>query len=216
MRRATLTNLRGRSDRTGRRRGRLVRVCASVVAALFHVGPAMADARCADNGPLYVPLETVRERLDLRGETRAGYLDRRYGAGRWRIGGDDGPIRIAPPQDDGPLTLRASAQADIERIDLIVEARLDVLTRHDRRIQAYGHRDLASYALASDAQSTIEVPTSVFQEPGALVIVLHHRSPVEGRALAVFEWSQDQRRCEARIYTEDRFTAIRLNRRSRR
>ncbi|HEX9626185.1 MAG TPA: hypothetical protein VGA00_04545 [Acidiferrobacterales bacterium] len=186
----------------------LLAVGAGLVAA-----PAGADAACPDRAPQYLALEAVRERLDLRGESRAQYLDRRYGAGRWRSG-DARRVLIEPPGDDGRLTLRVAPGAGVERADLIVEARLEVITAQDRRTRVYGHRDLAGYPLAGDAQATINVPLSVFQAPGALVIALHVGAEAPAAAIEVVEWRHDARACEAPFYTEDRATAIRLNRRA--
>ena len=186
-------------------------VCALVVTTL--TTPALAV--CPGDEVLYMALEPVAELLGVRGESRQQFLDRVYPG--WQ---DDQNTLIRPADvaEDASLRilLAASAGLVLERADLIVESRIDYVDRDNRRGERFGHRELARYPLPADAGGEIVVPRSAFREPGALIVALTIRRTDVAAAQAVFVRALpvDIVACPRRIYTHDRFTAIRLNRKA--
>ena len=192
--------------------------CYLFAAALLLPGFAEAATEpCAQTTVLYIPVETVSERLRLRGETRAQYLNRTYGAGRWQPD-TDGVVAVepapAPNHGDLQVGFHPKEGESIERVDVIIEARLNYIDDSGRETLIYGHRELASYAIVSGATAHIDVPGKVFQEPGALllVVVLNRRDTPGEFAVLVHGHLVSTEPCERHVYAADRFTAIRLNR----
>lgn len=185
---------------------------ALMLAALGAAAPAVADS-CAADDVLYMALEPMQELLGVRGETRAQFLDRNHPG--WQEGAAELVSVVAAPVDQAlRFWLTAPSGLTIERVDLVVESQLDFVDRDNRRTQRFGHREIARYVLDADATSEIAVPREAFREPGALLVIARvRRTDVAGaqgvllRALPVPLAS-----CPRRIYTHDRFSAIRLNR----
>jgi hypothetical protein len=181
---------------------------AFALAALFVCAPP-AHAACSDTNTVYLPVETGRVVLGLRGRTRAQYLDHRYGAGHWQVGDHDF-IRLAAPDAPLRVTIAVDEKLTVESVDLIVEARVDYLDASSRRSAIYGHRELASYRLTASSDNELSVPISVFKEPGALLVAVHVVS-AGATMVQVRELPVGPNSCERHVYVEDRFTAIRLN-----
>jgi hypothetical protein len=175
-----------------------------------------AAPSCVTPSTVYIPIEVVTAPLGVRGETRAEYLARRYGA--WRPAGEELPILETPAGDARSLPVRLPAQAGVrfERIDIVAEARLDYRDADGRRGERYGHREIGSYPLPADANGSLDVPLDVMRESGALlVIVTLRRAPdfaVPEVQVAAVPVTRDG--CERRVYVPDRASAIRLNRRA--
>jgi len=184
------------------------------VAALI-LGRSAAATACAPDDALYIAIDAVRESLGVKGESRKRYLDRVYG--RWQedtqeiirsdvsFGKDGEAVRIVPV---------ALADAVLERVDIVVESRLDYLDKGDRRTEVYGHREIGRYQLATGATNEIAVPKSVFREPGALLVAVTVRYPGGGgeHDVIVQVLPMQLSFCPRRVYVYDRFTAIRMNR----
>lgn len=176
-----------------------------------------ASAPCMDTTVLYMPVETITEQLQLRGETRAQYLDRQYGAGRWQPD-SNGVVAVTPASNQNDADLQIGfhpKEGDfIERVDVTVESRLNYIDDSGRETLIYGHRELASYAIVSGTTAHLDVPGKVFQEPGALLVavVLAGRGAPGEPAVLVHGQLVSVGSCERHVYTADRFTAIRLNR----
>lgn len=185
---------------------------------LFSGGAAGADQPCPEVRTLYIAVETAAEPLGLRGETRRQYLDRRYGAGKWRPD-EDGLVRFTPPGSaDVPIRVSVAAPqegAALARADVIVEARLDFIDEAEHQTVIYGHRETASYPLTPGTDAEISVPWSLFKEPGALLVAVALTGGGEplGPRVIVQALPVEPASCERRVYAKDRFTAIRLNRR---
>lgn len=176
--------------------------------------PAAAP-ECVAPSTVHIPVETVAAPLGVRGETRAQYLDRRYGAGRWRTAAE-GLVVPGPGPESLRLQLPATAGLRFERIDIVAEAQLDYLDAQGRPSLRTGHREIGSYSLPPDAASTLTVPLEVMRESGALLaIVTLQRAPDLAAAevqVAAVPVTRDG--CERRVYVPDRASAIRLNRRA--
>ncbi len=196
------------------RRGLLIVVLMLATGVLRAEAPDTAPA-CDAPTTVHIPIEVVTAPLGLRGETRAQYLDRRYGAGAWQAAAED-LIALSPEPEALRLRLPALAGVRFEGIDIVAEAQLDYLDAHGRRSMRTGHREIGSYPLALDASSELTVPRDVMRESGALlVIVTLRRAPdfaVPERHVSLTPVTRAG--CERRIYVPDRASAIRLNRRS--
>lgn len=171
---------------------------------------------CATPSTVYIPTEVVTAPLGVRGETRAEYLARRYGA--WRPAGEELPALASPAGDAHSLPVHLPARPGVryERIDIVAEARLDYLDADGRHGERYGHREIGSYALAADANSALEVPLDVMRENGALLVIVTLRRVTDFAAAEVQVAAVPVIRngCERRVYVPDRASAIRLNRRA--
>lgn len=177
--------------------------------------PAAAQP-CAAPRPVHIPIEVVKEPLGMRGETRAEYLNRRYGAGAWQVAA--AALMTLAAADDRPesLRLRLPARAGVrfERVDIVAESQLDYLDVQGRPSRRYGHRDIGSYPLAPDASSELAVPVSVMRESGAVLAIVTLRRAPEFAVVEVYVSAVvvNRQGCERRIYVPDRASAIRLNR----
>lgn len=188
---------------------------AAAVFALWlgFVAPAAAGESKACRTPhvLHVPVETVAGPLGLRGETRAQYLDRVYGKGKWR----EGSAGIATVERAGAgvnVTLREPEGVTLEYVDVVAEARLESLTKQGSPGVVTGHREIGRYALAAGARGDLSVPLSVLRESGALLVVVSARS-ASSPVVLVEALPYVPPECERRVLVPDRFTAIRLNQR---
>jgi hypothetical protein len=188
-----------------------VRSTAALAALLVCAAPAV-HAACSETNTVYLPVETGRDVLGLHGRTRAQYLDRRYGTGRWQAGDHDLVRLAASDAHDAPLrvTIAADEKRAVESADLIVEARVAYLDAANQRVTVYGHRELATYRLTASADNELSVPLSVFKEPGALLVAVHVVS-AGTTVVQVQELPVEPDSCERHVYVEDRFMAIRLN-----
>lgn len=191
----------------------ITRVRAIPLVAL--IGLAALSVRaddCAPGKPLYVPAETARTALGLKGETRADYLDRRYGTGAWHDDRENA-IRIESPVHGAPLAVHIApiAKAGI-RIDLMVESRVEYIGTDNRTTTVLGHRPIGSYDIAANEVATLTVPRDVFRESGALIVAMAMPGMRGARQYAVRSEAVRVADCGRRIYVEDRFSAIRLNR----
>lgn len=189
---------------------------AATLAGLSAAAEAASPAECARTTTVYLPIETAMEPLGYRAESRSEYLDRRYGAGQWRMNGAD-LVRAVPGEPDAAVTIAIASRAEsgASTIDLIAEAQLDYLDVAGRPGTVYAHRGIASYRLHPEGENRIGVPYPVFKEPGALLAVIEISSP-DTRERRVAALPVVARDCERRVYVEDRFMAIRLNREARR
>lgn len=169
---------------------------------------------CDSPSTVHIPIEVVTAPLGLRGESRAQYLDRRYGAGAWQTAAD-GLVTLSPGPESLSLRLPAQAAIRFERIDIVAEAQLDYLDAQGRHSTRYGHREIGGYALAPDAGSELTVPRDVMRESGALLVVVTLRRAPDFAVheLHVSAAPFTRAACERRIYVPDRASAIRLNRR---
>lgn len=210
-----------RSTDNLRRRPRLGALRALVGGLLPLLLPiaAVAAESCAPDDVLYISIETVREPLGIQGEDRKQYLDRVYG--QWQEDSQE-IVRLADATgaDTDPLriTLALPATLAAERADVVVESRLDYLDQANARQEIYGYREVARYPLAVDAASAeIAVPRSVFREPSSLLVAVtaRARDGSATRAVVVHPLAVTTNFCPRRVYTRDRFTAIRLNNRAR-
>jgi hypothetical protein len=198
---------------------RRVLVAAVVLLACRAAGAAQPPetAPACDAPPtVHIPIEAVAAPLGVRGESRAQYLDRRYGAGRWQAA-TEGLITLTPGAESLRLQLPPPAGLRVERIDIVAEAQLDYLDARGGHALRTGHREIGSYPLPPDAASALTVPLAVMRESGALLaIVTVRRAPDFAVAeQRVAEAPVRLPGCERRIYVPDRTTAIRLNRPSR-
>ena len=196
-------------------RWRLIAVVPSLAIGVALAQPPDAVPACDSPSTLHIPIEVVTTPLGLRGETRAQYLDRRYGAGAWQAAAEG---LVVPSLGPESLSLQLPAQAAIrfERIDIVAETQLDYLDARGRRSMRTGHREIGSYPLAPDAAGgKLTVPFDVMRESGALLaIVTLRRAPdfaVPERYVSAAPVMRAG--CERRIYVADRASAIRLNRR---
>lgn len=169
---------------------------------------------CAPGDVLYIAVDPVREPLGLREESRAQYLQRVYGEG---VTSDNAVIQFVPPPSDSEdvvhVQVTAPAETALERADFIVESRIDFIDGAGQRTERFGHREIGRYALQSDGRNEISVPRTVLREPGALLVVVTMRTKSEDRRKTVADaYPVDLPACPHRVYTQDRFTAIRLNR----
>ncbi len=197
----------------------MIRWSLIAVVPLLAIGVALAQAPdaaplCDSPSTVYIPIEVVAAPLGLRGETRAQYLDRRYGAGAWQAAAE-GLVALGPEPEALRLRLPAQAGVRFERIDIVAEVQLDYLDAQGRHSTRYGHREIGGYALAPDAASELSVPLDVMRESGALLaIVTLRRAPdfaVPERHVSATPVARAT--CERRTYVPDRASAIRLNRR---
>jgi hypothetical protein len=193
----------------------LIAVVPSLAIGVALAQPQDAAPSCDSPSTVHIPIEVVTAPLGLRGETRAQYLDRRYGAGAWQAAAGGLVALSAGPES---LQLRFPAQAAIrfERIDIVAEAQLDYLDAHGRRSMRTGHREIGSYPLAPDAASgNLTVPLDVMRESGALLVIVTLRRAPDFAAPEPHVSAAPVTRsgCERRIYVPDRASAIRLNRR---
>jgi len=174
---------------------------------------ALAQALdCTETRSLYVPIETVRGPLGIRGETRTQYLDRVYGKGRWREG-SDGLAIITEGEEVLRVELQLRGNVTLERVDVVAEARLDYLTEQGASRRVLGHREIGRYRIATDVSGNLSIPLGVMRESGAVLVILSatHVGTDERQAL-VEAWAHVVPRCERSVLVPDRFTAIRLNR----
>ena len=186
---------------------------------LLAIGVALAQAPdaaplCDSPSTVHIPVEVVTAPLGLRGETRAQYLDRRYGAGAWQAAAEG---LVVPSLGPESLSLQLPAQAAIrfERIDIVAETQLDYLDARGRRSMRTGHREIGSYPLAPDAAGgKLTVPFDVMRESGALLAIVTLRRAPDFAAPETHVSAAPVMRagCERRIYVPDRASAIRLNR----
>lgn len=192
----------------------LIAAVPSLTIGVVLAEPPDAAPACDAPSTVHIPVEAVTVPLGLRGETRAQYLDRRYGTGAWQAAAEG---LVALSSEPGSLRLRLPAQAGVrfERIDIVAEAQLDYLDAQRRHSMRTGHREIGSYPLAPDAGSELTVPRDVMRESGALlVIVTVRRAPdfaVPEQHVSATPVTRAG--CERRIYVPDRASAIRLNRR---
>jgi hypothetical protein len=187
---------------------------AVIVGTMLGTMSAAPAAECAPDEVLYMAIEPMRAPLNLRGEQRRQYLDRIYGA--WH---EDGQVQLAavPVKNESEairMIVTPAAGWVLERIDVHVEVRIDYLDASNRRTELFGHRELARYPLDADVAAEIAVPRSAIHERGSVLVIVTLRgtdgagAPTRtARALPV-----DPGHCPRRVYTHDRFTAIRLNR----
>lgn len=175
-------------------------------------GRAVADS-CTAGTPIYMALEPVKALVGFNGETRTQYLDRLYPG--WQDDTQQIVRGVAPIGDEAMrIALVAPTGLVLERADVVVESAFDYVDRDGRVRQQVGHREIARYPLAADAASEIAVPKSAFRESGSLLVVLTlRRADVAGaRGIAVGALPVELNHCPRRVYTHDRFAAIRLNR----
>lgn len=193
----------------------LIAALPSLTIGVVLAEPPEAAPACDAPSTVHIPIEAVTAPLGVCGETRAQYLDRRYGAGAWQAAAD-GLIALSPEPE--ALRLRLPAQADIrfERIDIVAEAQLDYLDARGRHSTRTGHREIGGYALAPDAGSELAVPLAVMRESGELLVIVTLRRAPDFAAPErhVSATPVTRAGCERRIYVPDRASAIRLNRRS--
>ena len=175
--------------------------------------PAIVPAaNCATVKPLYVPVETVRRSLGLRGQTRDQYLDSRYGDGAWRNDQEE-VIRIDLAAPSEPVTIHLAPTKETKRhIDLIVEAQISYIDNDNRKTIAFGHRPIGRFPVVPGDSATLSVPRDVFRESGAIVVVVSSSDLSSAQRYTVASANVLLADCSHRIYVEDRFTAIRLNR----
>jgi hypothetical protein len=180
-------------------------------AMLWFAAAAVAEEKCAPTDILYMALEPMQELLGMRGETRQQFLDRSYPG--WQAASAE--IVSASAEEAGiRVALKPPAPLALARAELIAEARVEFVEAGDRRAERVGHREIARYPLEADVSAEIVVPRSVFREPGALLVVLHlRRTDVAGaQGVMVHAVPVEATSCPRRVYTHDRFSAIRLNR----
>jgi hypothetical protein len=192
----------------------LIAVVPSLAIGVALAQPPDAAPLCDSPSTVHIPIEVVTAPLGLRGETRAQYLDRRYGAGAWQAAAD-GLVALSPEPEALRLRLPVSAAMRFERIDIVAEAQLDYLDAQGRHSMRYGHREIGSYPLAPDASSELSVQLDVMRESGALLVVVALRRAPDFAVpeLHVSATPVTRAACERRIYVPDRASAIRLNRR---
>jgi hypothetical protein len=193
----------------------------TLLLAVALTGPGAAahaadSAGCARTTTVYLPIETAVEPLGYRGLTRSEYLDRRYNAGRWTTGAGQF-VRAQPPEAEAALTIAIEGRTGrgVESVDLIAEAQLAYLDAAGRPGTVHAHRPIASYSLNSEGENRISVPPAAFKEPGALLVVVTILAGgTRERQVVAIPVAMPE--CERRVYVEDRFMAIRLNRGSAR
>jgi hypothetical protein len=200
--------------------GRAILMGLGLIAAITATKAAEPLPACPAERLLYVPIETVSEPLGLRGETRAQYLDRRYGAGKWQLDENGAVVTIASPAPgaEAPFEVRIVEPPGmaLERAEVIVEARL-LFRDHDGRLsEIHGHREAGSFRLESGADAALRVPRALFKEPGALLVAVSLAGGGDGGSppvhVAVVPVGEAASSCQCCVYVPDRFTAIRLNR----
>jgi len=172
--------------------------------------PSSAGAEdCTNRKPLYVPVETARGALGLRGESRSQYLERRFGA--WHKDRDN-RIRIEVPTHGAPLTVHVAAipESDVG-VELIVESRVPYIGSNDHQVLVTGHRSIGQYDVTANEAAVLSVPRDVFREPGALLVIVATQGMRGARRFTVRSQDVGRIDCAPRVYAEDRFTAIRLN-----
>lgn len=177
------------------------------------VGVALSNAAAQDCSPdevLYMALEPVKNLVGFSGETRRQYLDRRYAG--WQPDGTQ-LVRSVPPKGEEAIRISLTAPDGglIEQADLFVESKFEYVDGGDRQVERVGHREIGRYPLALNATVEIAVPKNAFRESGALLVAvtLHHAGE---RRVVVADLPVELTLCPRRIYTHDRFSAIRLNR----
>lgn len=171
---------------------------------------SVADDHCSSIAKAYIPLATAVEPFGLRAETRAQFLDRAYGRGRWREGDDAQGPRTTTDAYGAGLRVEFPAQTR-GQVDLLVETQIEELDKGALRT-LFGHRALATYTLDADARAHLRVPRAAFRESGALLIVVAAPAANDARVWHVYAWPIASGACEQRIYVRDRATAIRLTR----
>jgi len=192
-------------------------VTAVLAIGMGFVSPVAADqsTRCVERHALYIPIETVSGPLGLRGESRAQYLDRVYGNGRWREG-SNGVAVITRVGDSLEVAVRERDGMVPARVDVVAEARLAYRNESGVLSSVSGHREVGRYAVPSDARGDLFVPLKVLRESGALLIVVSaNLVPSGARMVLVESWEYAPHDCETRVLVPDRATAIRLNRAGR-
>lgn len=163
-----------------------------------------AATPCAPGAPVYIPLEPVRERYGIQGETREQFLDRIYPSAGWQL--LDGGVTVSADDDGGlQVYLPLGGEPRAQRIRLFVEVRLDYLDAAERSSVIFGHREFAQYRVEPQASATIQVPYAMFPEAGSLLVV----SEFSDRPAQVRIQPVGARHCERRVYVADRFTVIR-------
>lgn len=184
------------------------------VALVLAAGAAAPAVPCETPVSVYIPIEAVTALLGLRGETRGQYLDRRYGT--WRAA-EPGLLELAaPPAGAALLPVRVPRRPAlrVERLDIVVEARLELIDAGGRSTWGYGHREIGGFALEPDTGAELSVPLAALREHGAvLVIATVRRAPgFDASEVQVAAVDVERPGCERRRYVPDRATAIRLNR----
>lgn len=182
---------------------------------VLSLAPALAHSLdCTETRSpyVYVPIETVSGPLGIRGESRALYLDRVYGKGRWREG-SDGLASLTASEEALRVALQFRGNVTLEQVDVVAEARLDYLTEQGTSRTVLGHREIGHYRIATDASGKLSIPLDVMRESGAILVILSakHVGTAERQAL-VEAWDHVVPRCERSVLVPDRSTAIRLNR----
>ena len=180
----------------------------AMLGATLLSGRAVAGS-CPAGAPIYMALEPVKELVGFNGETRAQYLDRLYPG--WQDDKEQIVRGVAPTGEEAiRIALANPAGLVLERADIVVESAFDYVDRDGRTRQQAGHREIARYPLAADAASEIAVPKSVFRESGSLLVVVTLLR-ADARGIMVGVLPVELNLCPRRVYTHDRFTAIRLN-----
>ena len=207
---AGLRVVRSRADNGLMSRDRyllLTQLTAALVLAFSASGARPANP-CAPIAKVYIPLATAVEPFGLRTETRAQFLDRVYGRGRWREGDGARRPRAVTETDGAALRIDFPAQTR-GQVDLVVEAQIEEMENNNLR-PLTGHRALATYTLGDATQAHLRVPRTAFRESGALLIVVTAQDASD--TWDVYAWPIASGACEQRIYVRDRATAIRLMR----
>lgn len=189
------------------------RVILALTGAMLVATVSVAQSpTCAEPRTLYVPIETVSTPLGIRGETRAQFLDRVYGKGKWTEGGAAGLAVVVREAEHLRVTLQEQQGVAPEWVDIVAEAQLEYLPNQGLMRKVTGHRQIGRYQLDRDARGDLTIPLSVMRESGAvLIITLAKRASPNGQVALVEAWQAPPEGCERRVLVPDRDTAIRLN-----